>query len=52
MPKATALIVAPTRELAQQIDDEFRIFSKVLVSYQYCVGGMNIVPQIPTFDKI
>lgn len=51
MPKGTtALIVAPTRELAQQIDDEFRIFSKGSGFLSVlCVGGMNIVPQIRTF---
>jgi superfamily II DNA/RNA helicase len=50
-PKGTtALIVAPTRELAQQIDDEFRIFSKGSGFLSVvCVGGMNIVPQIRAF---
>ncbi len=42
-----ALIMAPTRELAMQIDEEFRHFSKGLNLYSaLCVGGMNIVPQI------
>jgi ATP-dependent RNA helicase RhlE len=42
-----ALIMAPTRELAMQIDDEFRHFSKGLNLYSaLCVGGMSIGPQI------
>lgn len=42
-----ALIIAPTRELAMQIDDEFRHFSKGLNLYSaLCVGGMSIGPQI------
>lgn len=51
LPKgSTALIVAPTRELAQQIDEEFKIFSKGSGFLSVlCVGGMNIVPQIKTF---
>ncbi|HET7630537.1 MAG TPA: DEAD/DEAH box helicase [Candidatus Saccharimonadales bacterium] len=41
------LIMAPTRELAQQIDDEFRRFSKGLKLYSaVCVGGTNIDRQI------
>ncbi|MCX6729582.1 MAG: DEAD/DEAH box helicase [Candidatus Saccharibacteria bacterium] len=54
MPRGTtALIVAPTRELAQQIDDEFKIFSRGAGFLSVlCVGGMNIVPQIRTLrDK-
>lgn len=43
----SALIVAPTRELAQQIDTEFRIFSKGLNLYSVvCVGGMPAYQQI------
>jgi ATP-dependent RNA helicase RhlE len=48
----TTLILAPTRELAIQIEDElkklskgFRIFSTV------CVGGMNIRPQIRSLKR-
>lgn len=53
MPKGTtALIVAPTRELAQQIDQEFKIFSRGSGFLSVvCVGGMNIVPQIRTFKQ-
>jgi superfamily II DNA/RNA helicase len=43
----SVLIMAPTRELAQQIDDEFRRFSKDLRLFSaICVGGMNIDRQI------
>ncbi len=46
-PQAGALIVVPTRELAQQILDECRVFVRNLkVSAVLCVGGVNIEPQI------
>jgi ATP-dependent RNA helicase RhlE len=42
-----ALIVAPTRELAQQINEEFRSFSKGLHLYSAVViGGANIKRQV------
>jgi len=41
------LILTPTRELALQIDQEFRIFSRGLGLYSVvCVGGANINAQI------
>jgi superfamily II DNA/RNA helicase len=41
------LILAPTRELALQIQDEFRAFSHGMpVSSCLCIGGMNIERQI------
>ncbi len=41
------LIVAPTRELAQQIDVEFRLFSKGMNLFSVvCVGGMPAYNQI------
>lgn len=41
------LIMAPTRELAQQIDDEFRRFSAGMKLYSVLlVGGVNINPQL------
>lgn len=41
------LIVVPTRELAVQIDDEFRQFSAHLgLRSVVCIGGVNIRPQI------
>lgn len=43
----SVLIMAPTRELAQQIDDEFRRFSRNMNLYStVCVGGVNIDRQI------
>lgn len=40
----SVLILAPTRELAQQIDDEFRRFSAGQKLYSaLAVGGMNIM---------
>lgn len=47
-----ALIVAPTRELAYQIDEEFRQFAKGLQLYSaLCVGGVNIGPQISQIKR-
>ncbi len=47
-----ALIVAPTRELAQQIDEAFRGFSKGMQLYSaLCVGGVNIRPQIQQIKR-
>jgi superfamily II DNA/RNA helicase len=50
------LIIAPTRELAQQIDEEFKKFSTGMGIYSaVCVGGLPIFKQIallrrnPTF---
>ncbi|HYG83680.1 MAG TPA: DEAD/DEAH box helicase [Verrucomicrobiae bacterium] len=41
------LIMAPTRELAEQIDEQFRTFSRGMKLYSaLCVGGMNIDRQI------
>jgi ATP-dependent RNA helicase RhlE len=41
------LILAPTRELAIQIEEELRKFTKNFKIYStVCVGGMNIRPQI------
>jgi superfamily II DNA/RNA helicase len=47
MLRPSVLIVAPTRELAQQINDQFREFSKGLGLYStLVVGGMNVDRQI------
>lgn len=47
MLRPSVLIMAPTRELAQQINDEFRVFSRGLDLYSaIVVGGMNIDRQI------
>ncbi len=41
------LIVTPTRELAVQIEQEFRSFAKSLNMYStLCIGGVSINPQI------
>lgn len=41
------LIITPTRELAEQVDDELFSFTKGLKLYSaVCVGGMNITNQI------
>jgi ATP-dependent RNA helicase RhlE len=46
-PKQQVLIMAPTRELAIQIDEEFRIFAKGLNLYSVCcVGGEYIGKQL------
>ena len=45
--RPSVLIIAPTRELAQQIDEQFRDFSRGLHMYSaLIVGGMNIDRQI------
>lgn len=45
--RGQVLILAPTRELALQIEVEFRKFAKGLsLSSVVCVGGVNINPQI------
>lgn len=47
MLRPSVLIVAPTRELAQQIDEQFRDFSKGLGLYSaLIVGGVNVERQI------
>ncbi len=47
MLRPSVLIVAPTRELAQQIDEQFREFSKGMNLYStLIVGGVNIDRQI------
>lgn len=47
MLRPSVLIIAPTRELAQQIDEQFREFSKGLNLYSaLIVGGVNVDRQI------
>ncbi len=42
-----ALIIAPTRELAVQIQDEFRLFSREMHIYStLCIGGVSVYGQI------
>ena len=46
-PTENVLIIVPTRELALQIDQEFKCFSKGLKIFSVCcVGGMSIGRQI------
>lgn len=46
------LIITPTRELALQIEDEFRRFTKHLSIYSaLCIGGINIRPQIKMLQR-
>jgi len=46
-PKRQTLILAPTRELALQIEEELRTLARGLrLSSVVCVGGINIRPQI------
>ncbi|MFT5360132.1 MAG: ATP-dependent RNA helicase RhlE [Candidatus Paceibacteria bacterium] len=46
------LILAPTRELALQIEEEFRKIARNLGQYSVtCVGGMNILPQIKRLQR-
>lgn len=48
----SVLVITPTRELATQIDDEFRLFAKDLRLYSsVCVGGMNINRQIHSLKR-
>ena len=50
--KATTLILTPTRELAIQIDDEFRKLSKPFRMFSVvCVGGTSIRPQLRQLKK-
>ena len=46
------LILTPTRELAIQIEDEFRKLSRGLRQFStVCVGGVGIIPQIRSLKK-
>ncbi len=47
-----ALIIVPTRELANQIDVEFRDFSRGLgIQSAVCIGGAHIYPQIKRLQQ-
>ncbi len=46
-PKENLLVIVPTRELATQIEEEFRAFAKGLRLFSViCIGGTNIGRQI------
>ena len=51
-PNEKALILAPTRELAFQIDEEFREFAKGLgLNSALCIGGTNLHLQRKMFNR-
>jgi len=51
--KNLTLIMAPTRELALQIDEERRKLARGLYLFSTtCVGGMNIRPQIRSLHRL
>jgi len=51
-PRRQTLVLAPTRELALQIEAELRKLSRGLPIYStVCVGGMNIGPQIKALRR-
>ena len=51
-PDQGVLILAPTRELALQITDEFRAFANRLpISVCVCIGGTNIATQIQQLKR-
>lgn len=51
-PQEGVLIVVPTRELAQQILDECRMFLRGLqMGVVLCVGGLSIEPQIQALSR-
>jgi len=51
-PKEKVMIVVPTRELAQQIEEEFKGFTKHLALWSVCcVGGASIVPQLKALAR-
>lgn len=50
--RGLALIIAPTRELAVQIDEEFKAFAAGLQLYSaLCVGGTNLYRQIKNLNR-
>jgi len=51
-PQEQVLIVVPTRELALQIDQEFRLFTKGIKIFSVCcVGGLNMGKQISNLRR-
>ncbi len=47
-----ALILAPTRELAAQIVEEFKVYGKLLdFTYLAVYGGVGIIPQIKSLKR-
>lgn len=51
-PKEKVMIIVPTRELAQQIEQEFMGFAKHLALWSVCcVGGASIIPQLKALSR-
>ena len=51
-PNQRALIITPTRELAEQINDEFRLLARSLNQYSVlAIGGMGIHLQIRDLNR-
>ena len=51
-PKEKVLILAPTRELALQIEEEFRVFARGLgINSVLCIGGTNMKAQIRSLQR-
>jgi ATP-dependent RNA helicase RhlE len=51
-PSEKVMIIVPTRELAQQIEEEFKAFTKHLALWSVCcVGGASIVPQLKALAR-
>ena len=51
-PKEKVMIVVPTRELAQQIEQEFMGFVKHMALWAVCcVGGASIIPQLKALGR-
>lgn len=51
-PNERVLIVAPTRELAEQINDEFRQLARYLNMFScVCIGGVGMMPQMRALSR-
>ena len=51
-PKELILIITPTRELALQINEEFKLFTQGMRIYSVCcVGGLSIKRQIAILNR-
>jgi len=52
-PKEMILIITPTRELALQIDEEFKLFTQGMRIYSVaCVGGLSIKRQTSSLRRL
>ncbi len=47
-----AIVIAPTRELAQQIDEELKLFTRAMSIFSVvCVGGTNVGKQLRDLSR-